>query len=276
MTVLKSEAQHSPSGKVRRMQTEAFKPIPVVSPSRSPMRFALRCLFDLQLATIVRRLRPAMANLKAGRILDVGAGESPWCSWLPAGAKYVGLDLATANEFGMSDRHGELVLYDGTTMPLEANSYDSALCIEVIEHVEDPAFLLNELHRVLKPEAPLLLSVPWSARLHHLPFDFHRFSPVQLQKILEGAGFEVVAIEPRGDDVGSIANKLVVACLRLSRIGGALTPIRWLAATFIAPAAAYMLVLAHLSEVLRIGSTDDPLGFFVYARNIGTICRHDD
>ena len=48
------------------MSNEAFQPISVKPPSANPAGFALRCLVDLQLATIAKPLRPAMAAFPAG------------------------------------------------------------------------------------------------------------------------------------------------------------------------------------------------------------------
>ena len=50
------------------MSGEAFQPISVKPPSANPVAFALRCLVDLQLGTIVEHLRPAMAGLPPLRL----------------------------------------------------------------------------------------------------------------------------------------------------------------------------------------------------------------
>lgn len=52
---------------------EEFQPISIKPPSQSLIGFKLRCLIDLQLATIVQVLRPALTELN-GSVLDVGAG----------------------------------------------------------------------------------------------------------------------------------------------------------------------------------------------------------
>ena len=80
---------------------EEFQPIAVTSPVDHPLAFSLRCLVDLQLATIVQYLRPALAGLN-GRVIDVGAGESPLRGWLPPHASYQGIDINSAANFRMS------------------------------------------------------------------------------------------------------------------------------------------------------------------------------
>ena len=65
------------------MKNEAFKPIAIQPPSKNPLMWRVRCLVDLQLCTIEKHLRPAMQELK-GRVLDIGAGQSPWKDFLPS------------------------------------------------------------------------------------------------------------------------------------------------------------------------------------------------
>ncbi len=252
-----------------RAQGEGFKPVPVGAPGASPWKFALRCLVDLQLATIVKPLRPALAQLPPGTVVDVGAGQSPWRDWLPTHCRYAGLDIANAGDFGMA-RGGDITYYDGKVIPFPARSFDAALCIEVLEHTENPDALIAEIARVLKPGAPLLLTVPWSARRHHIPFDFHRFTRERLEGMLAAHGFTDVAVQERGDDVAVIANKLLVLAIRTLK---SITPRTFLVAlpfgVLFGLLATLMLVVAHVSVALGLGGHDDPLGYFCTARNEG-------
>jgi SAM-dependent methyltransferase len=253
------------------MGSESFQPIPVKPPSANPLAFALRLLVDLQLASIVKPLRPAMRTLPRGAILDVGAGRSPWREWLPAHCVYVGLDVHTASDFSMPPPAADVRLYDGGPMPFDDGHFDGALCIEVLEHAEDPDELLGEIARVLKPGAPLLLTVPWSARRHHIPHDFHRFARERLQALLTKHGFTDVAISERGDDVDVIANKLIVLT------HGSLKRTTLLNAVLMLPLAlvfglmaAVMLLVCHLPRGWGLGSDADPLGYFCRAVKKGS------
>jgi SAM-dependent methyltransferase len=162
----------------------------------------------------------------------------------------------------MSHRGDEIVLYDGGDMPFESNSFDGALCIEVLEHARDPDVLLSEIHRVMKPGAVMLLTVPWSARRHHIPHDFHRFTKERLEILFAENGFTDVAINERGNDYCAIANKLLVVLIRnLRRLspGNFIFRIPLIAVTTaIAP---LMLLIAHLSLRFRLSESEDPLGY---------------
>ena len=247
------------------MAREMFQPTPVEPPSRNPLLFRIRCCIDLQLGTIVKYLRPSMSRLH-GRILDIGAGQSPWKEWLPPDCHYQGIDVSDSSEYGMTVNRQDIVYYDGKIIPFQDASFDGAICIEVLEHVERPEGLLAEISRVLNENAVLLLSVPWSARRHHIPHDYHRFTREKLTSLLTQSGFINVEIQERGNDIGAIANKLIVLVIRLLRASRTIDGIWTIpAALILAPMTAAMLLAAHISDTLGRGSKEDPLGYFVCA-----------
>ncbi|MFZ2307998.1 MAG: class I SAM-dependent methyltransferase [Rhodoferax sp.] len=247
------------------MSAEKFQPIPVKPPSDGPLLFKLRCWVDLQLRSIVQHLRPEMARLK-GAILDVGAGESPWKEWLPQECTYQGIDIVNAEDYGMSTNKPNVIYYDGVRVPFPDATFDGAICIEVLEHAVDPQGLLSEIARVLKHGKPILMTVPWSARRHHIPHDYHRFTRERLKQLLLTQGYCNIRIYERGNDIGVIANKLMVLTVRLLR------PLCVSDAAWSIPLsipvgimAAIMLIAAHVSMYFGRGSLEDPLGYFVYA-----------
>jgi 2-polyprenyl-3-methyl-5-hydroxy-6-metoxy-1,4-benzoquinol methylase len=250
---------------VSHMQQEEFKPISVKQPSSNPLLFRIRCMVDLQLTTIVRHLRPAMAGLR-GNVLDVGAGESPWREWLPPGAVYHGIDVGNADEFGMQEGRQGITYYDGRRNPFPDASIDGAICIEVLEHVEDPDAVVADIARCLRSGSMLLVSVPWSARRHHVPHDYHRFTRERLLRLFEAHGFERVDIAERGSDISAIASKLVVLSLRLAPGRGWLRSILHLPLFLLTlPIAAGFVVAAHVAHACGLGASEDPLGYFVKA-----------
>lgn len=222
-------------------------------------------MVDLQLKTIAHYLRPAMAGL-GGKVLDVGAGESPWREWLPPSASYEGIDVGNAEEFGMRPARAGITYYDGRAIPFPDAVFDGAICIEVLEHAQDPGLLMAEVARCLRRGATLLLTVPWSARRHHMPHDYHRFTRERLQGLLEASGFTQIDIVERGTDISAIASKLVVLSMRLAPTHGLLRGL-WTMPLFLLmlPMTALFIALAHVAEPLGAGAKEDPLGYFVRA-----------
>lgn len=243
---------------------ESFQPIAVRSPDDNRLLFWARCLVDLQLATIFSFLKGPLAAAR-GRLLDVGAGQAPWKGILAADVDYVGCDVEGADAFGMQRVPG-IVYYDGAKLPFEDKSFDVLLCVEVLEHVPDPTKFLADLHRVLKPGGQIILTVPWSARLHHLPHDYSRFTRFGLATRLTSTGFVEIDIQERGSDIAVIANKLIVMALRLLRPKPLINAVWTLPlAALVAPMALGFVVASHLALRFGLGSKDDPLGYGVTA-----------
>jgi len=248
--------------------SEAFKPIAVKRPSENRFLFWARCRIDLQLLTIHNFLREPLQNAR-GRLLDVGAGEAPWRDFLHPDVDYVAVDVDSSTEFGMTKRT-DTRYYDGSHLPFADAHFDVVLCTEVLEHVPDSAKFLAELYRVLAPGGTLILTVPWSARVHHIPHDYARYSRYGLVANLCASGFVGISVTERGDDVAAIANKLIVMNARL------LLSTRWIdrllgwpGAIALAPITLIFVCFAHASLALNIGSKADPLGYGVLARRDG-------
>jgi SAM-dependent methyltransferase len=244
---------------------EEFKPIPIRRDSSviSRIGFALRMVLDLQLLTCVRFLRPHLQSMTGG-VLDVGCGEMPFRGFLPAGHRYTGIDIAVADDFGMR-RHADVVTFDGLKIPFPDESFDHVLCTEVLEHTEDPVALIGEMHRVLRHGGTLLATVPFSARVHHAPYDFHRFTRYRLAEMF--SHFDDVTIDERGDDLAVITNKLIVVCMRLAKsTRTSIWPLPFL--IFVGGVTMPALAIGHLSLAMSLGSRADPLGYGIFARKV--------
>jgi len=44
----------------------------------------------------------------------------------------------------------DVIFYNGKIMPINNETYEYCLCIEVLEYAENPLLLLSEIYRVLK------------------------------------------------------------------------------------------------------------------------------
>ena len=168
-------------------------------------RSALRRFFDLQAGSIWRDLSKVLPAA-SGTVLDVGCGAQPYRSLLPADVQYVAIDTSHAREhFGYEAP--DTRYFSGDRWPVEDESVDLVLCSEVLEHVLDPRLFLSEAYRCLRPGGKLLLTVPFAARWHFLPYDYWRYTPAGLKHLLTGANFGEVLIYARG-------NPLTVACYK--------------------------------------------------------------
>jgi SAM-dependent methyltransferase len=244
---------------------EETKPIPVRGPESSRTLFFIRQIFDLQLKTIVFHLRTLLPTFR-GTVLDIGAGESPWRFLMDKSVSYQGLDIKSADKFGMSEQK-DVIYYEGTIYPFSNSTFDAAICVEVLEHSSNPDLLLSEAFRVLRPGGIFILTVPWSARLHYKPFDFNRFTRYKLNEMLTQAGFIDIAIRERGNDICAVANKMVIITWRLT---AAKKDIFYLLNLYLIISCLFIttifILCAHITLLLNLGSRDDPLGYFVECR----------
>jgi len=156
------------------------------------------------------------------KILDVGCGDATTYHRQLLGivGELFGIDVSSravegARRVGLS---ASVVKFDSESFPYADNFFDGASCIEVFEHLFDPLFTAKEIHRVLKPGAPFIASVPnfgyFGDRMEALlrgrvrnsaidwvgnPFagaHIRFFSLRTFKQLLRMSGFEVVEVIP--------------------------------------------------------------------------------
>jgi len=66
------------------------------------------------------------------------------------------------------------VVCDITNLPFKDNSIDVVLNIAVLEHVQNPQVVINEIYRVLKPNGKIYTAFPFIQGFHASPYDFTR------------------------------------------------------------------------------------------------------
>ncbi|MBR1151579.1 class I SAM-dependent methyltransferase [Bradyrhizobium sp. JYMT SZCCT0428] len=119
-------------------------------------------------------------------VLDAGAGSHPYKTFFKH-AKYESADF---EEFdGVNGK--TTYVCDLTSIPVEGDRFDYVIFIQVMEHVPQPALVLKELFRVLKPGGKLLYTGPLYYEEHLQPYDFYRYTQFGLKFLFSGAGFSV-------------------------------------------------------------------------------------
>jgi SAM-dependent methyltransferase len=226
---------------------------------------SIRRLFDVQASSIWNDLAGEL-NAVTGTLLDVGCGAQPYRTLVPRDVQYIAIDTADAK-----DRFGyevpDTTYFVGNRWPVEDAAADTVLCTETLEHVRDPLEFLAEAKRALTPGGRLILTVPFSARWHYVPFDYWRFTPSGLAHVLHESGFAEAQIYRRGNAVTVACYKVTALILPLlmPRAGGRLRRLAFRArGVALAPLLAASVFTARLS-LLRDGG-DDCLGYTALAR----------
>jgi methionine biosynthesis protein MetW len=114
-------------------------------------------------------LSPLLRNLleqlisKESFVLDIGCGDGMHygAEFARIAQAYYGVDASSvavqaACRNGIQAQRHDLE----ETLPFSDAMFDCVVCIEVLEHLIDPAFVLGEIKRVLKPKGQVLLAVP--------------------------------------------------------------------------------------------------------------------
>ena len=246
------------------MSKEGFQPISNIGPYgfANSVKFYGRLVADFQTLTVLPHLRKVLPFFK-GEVLDVGCGQSPYKFLLNKDqAKYYGIDITEADRFNY--HNSDVTYFNGRDIPFGDGKFDGLICTEVLEHVEDYQRLIDEMHRVLKPGATGIITIPWSARYHYIPWDFFRFTPSSLKTMF--SKFSEAKITNRGTDVTVIANKVIVMFIRnlmpVVAWKWILVPI-WLLLT---PILALVVLMGHCSLWFGLGTDEDPLGYTIVVK----------
>lgn len=123
------------------------------------------------------------------KILDLGCGRKKY-----AGA--VGIDVNPGTD---ADIVWDLNVFP---YPLDDNEFDLVICDNIIEHLDDPVKVMEELYRIVKPEGLIRIIVPYFsspesfADITHKRFfsltSFDVFNPDDGRSFYSSARFRVV------------------------------------------------------------------------------------
>ena len=137
-------------------------------------------------------------------VLDLGCGAGYGSTLIAeVASKVIGLDVSqeaikyARENFSAANLH--YIVTDGAFLGLAPGSFDLVLCFEVIEHLTEQEFLLEEIRRVLKPDGILVISTP--NRLFYTeerklvnPYHTHEFDYAEFREFL-GRYFAEVEVD---------------------------------------------------------------------------------
>ena len=166
-----------------------------------------------------RNLYTAIQLYVKGRLVDIGCGTKPYAAMLiPYVTEHIGVD----HEDSLHSKDNVNLIGTAYKIPVPDQSFDSALCTAVLEHLEEPEQALRECHRVLKPGGIAIYSVPFIWHLHEEPRDFYRFSKYGLEYLFKKTGFEIIELKALSGFWVTFGQLFVYNLYRLNR-----GPLRW-------------------------------------------------
>lgn len=164
------------------------------SPSR-PSYLVLRALAAQMRAQVAARF----GDRNDLAVVDVGCGGRPYEPLFARHAdRYVGVDVV--------DGPGVDVVAMAEDLPFESESFDCAVCSQMLEHAKEPERVIAELRRVLRPGGVALVSTHGVIRYHPDPDDYWRWTHAGLHRqFTMSADWSDIQVTPNGGVATAIA-----------------------------------------------------------------------
>ena len=151
----------------------------------------------------VGRWLARQAPLVHGRLMDLGCGNQPFQPWYePLVKEVVPVDAAPIP--------GVVVVDLTEPLPFEDASFDTILCTQVLEHVQNAELAMAEIARVLRPGGHALITVPFLYPTHEMPYDFWRYTHLGLRSLVERHGLVATDLSAQGGPLGWLVDNRLV------------------------------------------------------------------
>lgn len=149
--------------------------------------------------------------------------------------------------------------------PLVTSSFDVVILSDVLEHIREPALLMAEISRILKPGGYLLLNVPFAYWIHEAPYDYYRYTRFALERFAQNSGLHLIELVALGGWVEVMADLSckLLASVRLRGLSGVIHRL-------IIPAIHRLVLSFHRTDfglrLARRGGEVLPLGYGMVAQ----------
>jgi SAM-dependent methyltransferase len=173
---------------------------------RIPADHARQVLSDDYLVGHYARLA---ADGGGDRVIDLGCGVGDSVEQfrtLNPRVRWLGVDVEESPEVASRTRiDAEFRTFDGRSIPEDDGAADYVYCKQVLEHVAEPAPLIADVARVLRPGGWFAGSTSQLEPYHSLSVG--NITPYGLMRLLESAGMELVEVRPSIDALTLIAHR---------------------------------------------------------------------
>lgn len=156
-------------------------------------------------------LAQAAAQYASGRLVDIGCGTKPYKTlFAPHITSYFGIDFENTSDLHYGSSTQADLYVDCTDTKLEAETFDTLLSTQVIEHIYDTHAFIVECNRLLKKGGTAIFTIPFVWENHAEPFDYYRFTKYSIDKLFKQHGFEIIEIKPLGGAYATLIQTKII------------------------------------------------------------------
>lgn len=151
-------------------------------------------------------------------VLELGHGNGKHISTIieqAANVSYYGLEISELMKQeaeALNVLNSSFYSYDGETIPFEAAKFSKAMTVNTIYFWKNPAALLNEVERVLKPGGLFCITFAQKEFMETLPFTQHGFNlydSIKLENLVKQSPFKLAGLTDHTEQVMSKAGETV-------------------------------------------------------------------
>lgn len=158
-------------------------------------------ILDTQYSEWLEEKTSLLNSLFEGKkIIEVGCGSGLLLQYIPKNYEITGTDFSQGNLDKAKEKNPNVSFFkadlnDKNSWISYSGEFDTVLCSEVVEHIEDDKTAMEILHSLVKPGGILVLTVP-AFNLLFSEFDrkeghFRRYSKKQISSLVEQVGFRI-------------------------------------------------------------------------------------
>lgn len=148
----------------------------------------------------------AIEKYIAGDVLDCGCGRVPFYEmYKPNSSSITCVDWQLSPH---ETNHIDDAMDLNEGLGYDDDKYDGIILTDVLEHIHQPANLIKDIYRTLRPNGKVVVGVPFLYNVHEAPHDFFRYTEFQLRRMFEEQGFKVLELNPYGGYFESLFNMI--------------------------------------------------------------------
>lgn len=190
-----------------------------------------------------------------GTVVDVGGRKLKHKGFFRIPAEKI-KEIITVN---IEKNIGADIIASAEKIPLAADSAETVIMTEVLEHLQNPKEAIKEAARLLKPGGHIIISAPFLYPIHADPDDYQRLTASWFRQTLAENNLEIMEIKEQGFLFTVILDSLKKIISEIK-----FTPVRWMVALLFLPIAEIFLFWEKKFPPKAIKSYVG--GYFIIAR----------